>query len=189
MTRQILFVQGAGKGVHDSWDNKLVASLEHELGRDYAVRYPRMPGEEDPGYAAWKAALTEEFDSLADGAVLVGHSIGGTVLIHTLAEQTPKFRIGGLFLIAAPFIGEGGWPNDEMDGRTDFAERLPQGLPVYLYHGTDDAEVPVAHVHLYAKAMPHAVVRTIEGADHQLGNDMSQVARDIRHSVEEETCD
>ncbi|MEO6214894.1 MAG: alpha/beta fold hydrolase [Sphingomonas sp.] len=189
MTRQILFVQGAGKDVHDCWDNKLVASLEHELGQGYGVRYPRMPGEEDPGYAAWKTALTEEFDSLKDGAILVGHSVGGTVLIHTLAEQAPKFRIGGLFLIAAPFIGEGGWPSDEMDGRTDFAERLPHGLPVYLYHGTDDAEVPVAHVHLYAKAMPHALVRTIEGADHQLGNDLRQVARDIRAELRAEATE
>ena len=179
MAGQILFVQGAGEGTHDCWDDKLVASLEHELGEGYAVRYPRMPGEEDPGYAAWKAALTEEFASLEDGAILAGHSIGGTILLHMLAERPPAFRIGGLFLIAAPFIGEGGWPSDEMDGRTNFAERLPHGLPVHLFHGVDDPEVPVAHVHLYAKTIPLAVVRTIEGADHQLDNDMSQVARDI----------
>ena len=109
MAGQILFVQGAGRGTHDCWDNKLVASLEHELGDGYAVRYPRMPGEDDPGYAAWKAALTAEFASLEDGAILVGHSIGGTILLHMLAERPPEFRIGGLFLIAAPFIGEGGW--------------------------------------------------------------------------------
>jgi len=180
MARQILFIQGAGKGVHDCWDNKLVASLEQELGDGYAVRYPRMPGEDDPRYGAWKAALTEEFNSLKDGAILVGHSVGGTTLIHMLAEQSPKFSIGGLFLIAAPFIGEGGWPSDEMKARTDFGERLPEGLPVHLYHGVDDAEVPVAHVHLYAKAIPHAVIRMIEGMDHQLNNDMRQVARDIR---------
>ena len=180
MARQVLFVQGAGKGAHDCWDDKLVASLVHELGKGYAVRYPRMPGEDDPGFAAWKAALTGEFDSLKDGAILVGHSVGGTMLIHMLAEQPPKFRISGLFLIAAPFIGEGGWPSDDLDGRTDFAERLPYGAPVYLFHGTDDAVVPVAHIHLYTKAIPQAVVRTIEGRDHQFNNDMSEVARDIR---------
>ena len=180
MARQILFVQGAGKGVHDCWDNKLVASLEQELGDGYAVRYPRMPGEDEPGYEAWKAALAEEFNRLKDGAILVGHSVGGTILIHMLAEQLPKFSIGGLFLVAAPFTGEGGWPSDEMEARTDFGERLPKGLPVHLYHGADDAEVPVGHVDLYAKTLPHAVVRMIEGADHQLNENMSPVARDIR---------
>lgn len=180
MAKQVLFVQGAGEGVHDRWDSKLVASLERELGESYAVRYPRMPGEDDPGYSAWKALLVKEFDSLEDGAILVGHSVGGTILIHVLAEQQPKPRFGGLFVIAVPFIGEGGWPSDDIDDCKDFSERLPPGVPVYLYHGIDDAVVPTAHVHLYAKAIPHAVVRMFERRDHQLNNDMSDVARDIR---------
>ena len=54
MTRQVLFVQGGGEGVHDQWDDKLVASLRRELGPGYEVRYPRMPGEDDPHYAPWK---------------------------------------------------------------------------------------------------------------------------------------
>jgi predicted alpha/beta hydrolase family esterase len=124
--------------------------------------------------------LVKEFDSLEDGAILVGHSVGGTILIHVLAEQQPKPRFGGLFVIAVPFIGEGGWPSDDIDDCKDFSKRLPPGVPVYLYHGIDDAVVPLAHVHLYAKAIPHAVVRTFERRDHQLNNDMSDVARDIR---------
>jgi predicted alpha/beta hydrolase family esterase len=180
MARQVLFVQGAGKGVHDRWDNKLAASLQRELGEGYAVLYPRMPGEDDPGYPAWKAALAGEFDSLDDGAILVGHSVGGTILIHMLAEQPPTPRFGGLFLIAAPFIGDGGWPSDDIGDRKDFAKRLAPGLPVYLYHGTNDASVPTAHVQLYAEAIPRAVVRTLQHRNHQLDNDMGDVARDIR---------
>ena len=57
MTIQVLFVQGGGKGVHDEWDDKIVDSLERELGPDYTVRYPRMPNEANPTYAKWKAAL------------------------------------------------------------------------------------------------------------------------------------
>ena len=180
MAKQVLFVQGAGEGVHDRWDSKLVASLERELGQSYVVRYPRMPGEDDPSYSAWKAALLGQFDSLEDGAILVGHSVGGTVLIHVLAERPPKGAFGGLFVIAAPFIGKGGWPSDDIDDCEDFSQRLPPGVPVYLYHGADDTVVPTAHVHLYAKAILHAVIRRLERKDHQLNNDMSDVARDIR---------
>jgi len=145
MARQVLFVQGAGEGVHDRWDSKLVASLERELGESYAVRYPRMPGEDDPSYSAWKAALLGEFASLEDDAILVGHSVGGTILIHVLAEQPSKPGFAGIFLIAAPFIGEGGWPSDDIDDRKDFSGRLPPGVPIYLYHGADDTDVPLAH--------------------------------------------
>jgi predicted alpha/beta hydrolase family esterase len=180
MSTQVLFVQGAGDSVHDTWDDKLVSSLERELGGAYAIVYPRMPDEGDPRYAAWKAALLEAFDALQDGALLVGHSIGGAVLIHVLAEELPKRRFGALLLVAAPFIGEGGWSSDDIEPRTDFGERLPADLPVFLYHGTNDTIVPFAHMALYSKTMPRAAVRAVANRDHQLGNDLGDIARDIR---------
>lgn len=180
MTIPILFVQGAGKGVHDEWDHKLVDSLEHELGTDYSVRYPRMPDEDEPRYLGWKAALLDEFKTLGQGAILVGHSVGGTVLLHALAEERPTLKPGAIVLIAAPFIGDGGWPSDDIQARTDFVERLPADVPIFLYHGTEDQTVPFAHVKLYAKAIPQAVVRALANREHQLDNDLSDVARDIR---------
>lgn len=180
MTVQVLFVQGAGADAHDGWDRKLVESLGRGLGPDYRLRYPRMPEEDDPRYATWKPALLRELDSLDDGAILGGHSVGGTILIHVLAERPPSFKPGALILIAAPFIGDGGWPSDDIQPRTDFAERLPAACSVFLYHGTDDETVPTAHVHLYARAIPRAVVRVLAQRDHQLNNDLGEVARDLR---------
>jgi len=179
MTKRVLFVQGAGAAAHDRWDNKLVESLERELGEGYAVRYPRMPNEDDPQYSARKAALYDEFESLEDGAILVGHSVGGAILIHALAEQPPSSALAGIFLMATPFIGKGGWPSHDIRPRADLSERLPVDVPIFLYHGAEDEIVPAAHVHLYAKAIQYAVVRTCPG-DHQFNNDMSEVARDTR---------
>ncbi|MET0229886.1 MAG: alpha/beta fold hydrolase [Rhodanobacteraceae bacterium] len=179
MRKQILFVQGAGESVHDAWDDKLVRSLERELGDGYEIAYPRMPDEADPRYDAWKRALRDAFDALEDGAIVVGHSVGGAMLIHVLAERMPKSRLGALILLAAPFIGDGGWPSEDMQPRTDFGERLPADLPVFLHHGTKDETVPFAHMALYARTMPRAVTRAVAGADHQLDNDLRGVARDI----------
>ena len=180
MLKQVLFVQGAGEAVHDEWDDKLVRSLERALGDGYSILYPRMPNEADPHYWAWKTALLGQIDKLEDGAILIGHSVGGTILIHLLAEEPPKQRLGAISLIGAPFIGEGGWPSDEMEARRDFAERLPAGVPVFLYHGTADDIVPFGHLALYAKTIPRAVVRSLPGRGHQIENDLSDVARDIR---------
>lgn len=180
MPKQILFIQGGGETTHDEWDNKLVDSLRHHLGEAYAIRYPRMPDEADPRYATWKAALLKEFESLEDGAILVGHSLGATVLIHTLAEERPAFRPGAVILIAPPFIGEGGWESDETVERVDFSERLPASLPILIYYGEDDDTVPFAHIELYAKSIPSAVVCSLPQRDHQLGNDLGDVAKDIR---------
>lgn len=180
MARQILFVQGAGEGTHDNWDDKLVASLERELGDGFAIRYPRMPGEGEPDYATWKATLIRELGVLADGAILVGHSFGGTVLIDALAEEPQNARFGGLFVVSAPFFGEGGWSSGGIGDGGNLSKDLLSGVPVHLYHGTADNEVPVAHVHLHAKAIPHAAISTLKDRDHQLDNDMSEVASDIR---------
>jgi predicted alpha/beta hydrolase family esterase len=176
----VLFVQGAGSGVHAEWDSKLVESLRRELGARYEVRYPRMPDEDDPKAATWQPVLERELASLGSGAIVVGHSVGGTMLINVLAESAPTAALDAIVLIAAPFIGERGWESDELEPRPDLAERLPVAVPVFLYHGEDDTEVPVAHVELYAEAIPRAHVRRLPGRDHQLNDDLSEVASDIR---------
>jgi predicted alpha/beta hydrolase family esterase len=182
MTRRVLFIQGGGENVHDQWDDKLAGSLERELGVGYSVLYPRMPDEANPGYAAWKAAILEQLDSLDDGDVVVGHSIGGTVLLHVLAEQPPMPKLGGMFFVAPPFVGDGGWSVDDFAPGADLSGRLRAGVPVFFYHAKDDDTVPVAHVHLYAKAIPTAVVRILEWGGHQFQDDLSEVARDIHNA-------
>jgi len=180
MKRQVLFVQGGGERVHDEWDNKLVESLVRELGPDYEIRYPRMPNEVDPQYASWTAALEKELGKLRDGAILVGHSIGGTILINALAEHAARWTPGGVFLISAPFVGEGSWPAADIGSMSDLGTRLPARVPVYLYYGSKDDTVPTKHTGLYEKAIPAALIRRLASRDHQLNNDLSEVAADVR---------
>lgn len=179
-TRQIVFVQGAGEGTHDEWDDKLVDSLRRELGHGFEVRYPRMPAEDDPSYATWAPAIVEELSTLEDGAVVVGHSVGGTILIQAFVEQPPEVTLGAIVLLATPFVGAGGWPADEFEFPTDLGARLPPGVPVHVFHGLEDDTVPPAHADLFASVIPHAEVHRLTGRDHQLGNDLREVARVIR---------
>jgi pimeloyl-ACP methyl ester carboxylesterase len=177
--RQILFIQGGGEGVHDSWDEKLVESLRVELGGAYEVRYPRMPVENDPSYTRWSAAIRRELKALNDGALVAGHSVGGTILIGTLAERAPEQRLRAIVLIAAPFAGPAGWPSDEWELPRDLAERLPPRVPVHVFHGLEDRTVPPSHAELYGRAIPSALVHQLPGRDHQLNNDLSDVAKTI----------
>ena len=154
MARQILFIQGGGAGTHDEWDNKLVESLLRVLGEGYEVRYPRMPNEDDPSQAAWSTAIRRELAALEDGAVVVGHSVGATLLIHALAEQAPGCALATIVLIAAPFVGEGGWPSDEFELPENLGMRLPRRVRVHVFHGLRDETVPPSHADLYAEAIP-----------------------------------
>jgi len=177
---QVLFVQGGGKDTHDSWDNKLVTSLEKELGAGYTIRYPRMPDEADPDPTAWKEAIGRELRKLSDGVILVGHSIGAAILIDYLADGNLERRHDGVFLIAPPFIGDGGWPSDDLRPTRELASLLPDEAPLYLYHGRDDETVPFSHVGMFAKALPHATIRRFESRNHQLNDKLPEVAHDIR---------
>lgn len=178
--RQVLFVQGGGAGVHDEWDHQLVHSLAGELGPTYEMRYPVMPDEADPTYAAWKPVLQRELAALTDGAIVVGHSVGGTILVQLLAEWTPPASLGAICLIAAPFIGPGGWESDDVEPHPDLGDRLPRDVPMFCYHGGDDDIVPIAHVELYARALPRARVRRLAGRDHQLDNRLAEIAVDLK---------
>src|SRR3954462_2883183 len=89
---QVLFVQGGGRDVHDSWDNRLVASLGKELARAYTKRYPRMPNEAAPDATAWKKAIGREIRRRSDGVFLVGHSIGAAILLDYVADGNLERR-------------------------------------------------------------------------------------------------
>lgn len=181
--RQVLFVQGAGAGVHDEWDAALVDSLRRELGDGWEIRYPRMPREDDPAYDRWSAALARELEAVDDGAVVVGHSVGATILVNHLAQAPPRQHLAAIVLLAAPFVGAGGWPADGFTPVADLGAGLPAGVPVHLFHGLDDESVPPGHLDLYARAIPQAQVHRLPRRDHQLGGDLSEVARSVARSV------
>ena len=178
--RQVLFIQGGGTGTHDEWDDKLVDSLRRELGDAYEVRYPRMPSEDDPNDKTWAPEIAEATALLEDGAIVVGHSVGGTLLIYTLSERRPDVSLAAIVLIAAPFVGDGGWPGEEFELPDNLGGLLPANVPIHVFHGLADDEVPPAHADLYARAIPQATLHRLPGRDHQLGNDLVDVAAVIR---------
>lgn len=178
MARQVLFIQGAGEGAYEE-DAKLAENLRRQLGPGHDVRYPAMPNEGDPDVAAWKEMIAHEVAQIGDDAFLVGHSAGAASLSLFLADSRGEGRVAGIFLIAAPFFGEDGWQAEGFMLPKDLGRRFPDA-PVFLYQGSKDEIVPIAHLDLYARAIPNSAVRRLSGRNHQLNNDMTEVARDIR---------
>ena len=174
MRRRVLFIHGGGEGAHEE-DGKLAKSLGRALGAAYEVRCPKMPNEGSPEYGAWRDRISDELASLDGEVFLVGHSLGGSILLKYLCEEETSMPVAGLFLVAAPFWGAEDWEFDEFALPEDFASKLP----VFLYHGRDDEVVPFSHLALYSEKLPRATVRELDGRGHQLGEDLSDVARDI----------
>lgn len=178
MPKHVLFVHGAGKGAYTA-DAVLAQSLRRTLGIGHTLHYPQMPDEGTPEYGAWQRQIAQELAALSGSVTLVGHSLGASVLLKYLIEAQPAQPIAGLFLAAAPFWGAEGWEADEYRLPEGFADRLPDELPLFLYHCRDDEVVPFAHLALYAQQLPRAMVRAIDRGGHQLKGDLSAVAQDI----------
>ena len=174
----VLLIQGASEGANAA-DAKLAENLGQQLGQDFKVHFPRMPHEEEPEYQAWASTLAKELTSIRSTAlVLVGHSLGASFLLRYLALNDVEPRPLGVFLAAAPFIGKNGW------GVADFslptARSKLKHMKVFVFQGGADEVVPREHAMLYRKALDHAAVVTLAGRDHQLNEDMTEIADAIR---------
>jgi serine hydrolase len=182
MTTHVIFIQGAGRGAYEE-DKALATNLQTGLGPDYAVHYPAMPNEEDAQYDQWKRHIAHEVATVHGPIMLVGHSVGASILMKCMSALKLAQPPAGLFLLEAPFWGGDGWRYDGYEQLAlpqGVATRLPQGMAIFLYHCRDDTTVPFDHLALYAQVLPQATVRALDAGGHQLNNDLSAVAQDIK---------
>ena len=179
MKRHVLLVQGGGQGAYEE-DKKLAANLQDVLGAAYAVPYPEMPDEDSPSYEAWRGQIAKHLAALDGEVFLVGHSLGGSILLKYLSEEEVEKPVAGIFLVAAPYWGSEDWEVSEYALRDSFASRLPGELPVFFYHSRDDELVPFAHLALYTEKLAQAAFHEFDGRGHHFNDDLSEVARDIK---------
>jgi predicted alpha/beta hydrolase family esterase len=177
MTRNVLVIHGAGEPLRREGKVYWEPLLQHGLGSAYVVRAPRMPEPEDPNYRDWAERLAELLEQ-TEVPVLVGHSFGASVILKYLSEVAVRPPLFGVFLAAVPFWGP---KFPEFALRADFGARLRDLSPVYLYRSVDDAVIPSEHLERYRKALPHAVVRTLDGRGHEFDQpDFPELVADIR---------
>lgn len=178
MTRTVLVIHGAGEPRRRKGKVYWEPLLGHSLGSGYVVRAPRMPQPSEPQYEPWAKRIANLIAD-NDRPVLVGHSFGASVLLKYLSEVASRPALAGLFLVATPFWGP---KFPEFALRPDFADTLRDLTPLYLYQSRDDPELPLEqHLERYRRALPHAVVRLLDGRGHEFDQpEFPELAADIR---------
>jgi predicted alpha/beta hydrolase family esterase len=179
MKKNILFIQGGGGEEDHAGDAKLVESLHKVLGEEYSIHYPLLPNEDSPDFGRSKQ-IEKEISLIEDDVILVGHSLGASMLLKYLSENKIKKTILGIFLVSTPF-----WSGDEdwVQGfklKKNFSAKLPKNIPLFFYHCLDDDEISFDHLSIYKQNLPRAVFREIPSGGHQMNNDLSIVAKDIQ---------
>ena len=177
--KQILFIQGGGDGGYEA-DKTLVASLKTTLGKKYQVNFSELQSDESASDFGWVQQISERISETDSNTILVGHSLGASMILKFLSESSVVKKIEGVFLLATPF-----WSGDEdwkagLKLQENFAEKLPEEMPLFLYHCQDDEEVPFSHFNQYKKKLTRANFREIESGGHQFNNDLALIAKDIK---------
>ena len=180
MSRYALLVHSAGPQGQGEGSDPFAARLRKELGPDYEVLFPPMPDPDDPHYDPWSRRLEEILDAAESPLVVVGHSLGGSVVLKYLSEHGRPEPVIGLVLVATPYWGQSGWEREWAlpEGWPDPASELP---PTVLVHSRDDEEIPFAHLELYAQRLPAATVRPLDGNGHLFNRgDLSEIIEAIQ---------
>jgi uncharacterized protein len=179
--KKILFAHSAGEqGSKGEGSYDLVSYLQEELVNEYEISYPIIEVPESPTYKNWKNMLQKEFTAIEEPVILVGHSLGGSVLLKYLSEESPKILVLALFLVAAPHWGKDGWNVEDFVLNENFELKLNHIKHVFLYHCKEDEIVPFKHLSFYQKAFPNATVRLLNGTDHVFANGLPELVNDIK---------
>ncbi len=179
MNKHILFIQGGGEGGYEA-DKELVASLQAALGKEYDIDYPEIISDESLPDFGWTQQIANKISEMKSDVILAGHSLGAFMILKCLSENRVNKKITGIFLMATPF-----WNGNE-DWQTglklneNFADKLPQQVPLFFYHCKDDEVIPFSHLNDYRQKLTQATFREIKTGGHQLNNDLTLVAKDIK---------
>jgi predicted alpha/beta hydrolase family esterase len=177
MARSVLVIHGAGEPRRRRGKVYWEPLLGDSLGRGFRVVAPRMPRPGHPQYWTWARRIDELIRNIRK-PVLVGHSLGASVLLKYLAETVRRPAVAGLFLVATPFWGPD-FPEFALP--PDFGARLRDLSPIYLYHSRDDTEVPFEHLERFGRAFPHAARRVLDDRGHEFDQaQFPELAADIR---------
>lgn len=178
--KQILFIHSAGRqgpGLHDG-STDFRQFLEKSLPA-YAFRSPLMPNPEAPSYKLWQDKFAEEFNQLGDGAILIGHSLGGSVILKFLSDRKIIKSLAGIFIVAAPFwSADKDWQVSEYNLRENFGSYLPP-TRYFFYQSQDDEVIPRAHFEKYSQALPQATARLVDAGGHQIMKGLPELVDDI----------
>lgn len=167
MSKQIFFAHsagaqdGPGQGSYD-----LVEWLKRSLGPEYQLRFPLVAEPEAPSTKLWQELFERELAAQTGEILLMGHSLGGSMLLKYFSEHATRLTIQGLILISTPYWGTKDWDYDEFALQADFPKYLPEIPAIHIFHSLHDPVVAYEHALKYRDRLPQARLHPIKGNEH-----------------------
>jgi predicted alpha/beta hydrolase family esterase len=181
MNATLLIIHGAGNRSFKQMSERWVPFVQKALGPDVQIICPSMPNPQFPQYSLWRETIRENLNKIRGPLILIGHSLGGTLLLKYLTEEKVQNTIHGIFIIASPYFSEkAGWNYQDFFIEKD-PDQVLRSTPLFSYHSTDDQVVPVGHQAFLMNHFPHAEVKTLSGHGHEFNRkEFKEIIEDIK---------
>lgn len=179
MSYEIVFIQGAGN-VTTEEEQVITNALKIKLGDNFRIIYPHMPDADNPSYQSWDAVLTQNLKNLSGKVILLGHSLGASIILKHFSKEAVPDKVIGMILFGAPYWKNQNWDVSEYVIEDDFLPNLNKLENIYFYYSLDDEVIPYSHLESYQKLLPQANWRIISGADHSYHSAITDMAKDIK---------
>ena len=140
---KVFIFHGAFGNPAENWIPWLKGVLE-EKGAEVVV--PAFPTPEGQSLSSWEKVFTPYLRSIDSDTLLVGHSLGATLILRILEKLNQP--IAGAFLIA-PVTGGLGNPEFDQINQTFWAggfdyQKIKEGAKeLFVYHSDSDPYVPI----------------------------------------------
>jgi predicted alpha/beta hydrolase family esterase len=173
--RVVIFHGYGATAREDLWYYRVAEDLRAE---GMEVDLPQLPSPKDPRLEAWLETahgLLSSLDS-SEGVLVVGHSLGGTLILKLLEQEHPawlkreKFRF---LLLGSPTqerpVATSFYPITRWDNIEQYSS-----LICYLW-SEDDPRILREHYTNIRGRLPRAQVEAVEGWEHFLSDDQATV--------------
>lgn len=157
--------------------------LREQMGEEWEVFMPKMPGKGNCKYEEWKIWFERHFEWLNDDLILLGWSQGGYFLAKYLLENKMPVRVKGIFLMAAPFEPANFGEEDGGDFNFDtkkVAELAKKAENIFIFHSEDDPIVPFEHAKKYHDGIPGSVLMSFKTRNHFLIEEFPELIEKIK---------
>lgn len=172
--RKLIFIHGAGDDVERP--DGIARFLKTRLGSAFDIAAPQMP---DGGADVLGDRVEDALRETDADTILVGHSLGASMLLKVISERLPGLHARALVLIAPPFWGAKDWLYEDFYLPDGFAGTLTRIDNVVHIQGGADDSVDIGHQALYAKHLPGMRLITLDGAGHDIEGDGRSRLEDV----------
>ena len=153
--------------------------LKRELKKNgFDVKVPQFPSPGAPKKDEWTATIFSEFDNDLNGAIMVGHSLGGLAILRAIESAKDNVSVRAVILVGTPFSDVGRPEIKEFLSPLDY-EKIRSRVESFIYiYSPDDPHVPFSHGREFKKHTGGQLIE-MDGMGHFQANETFMEILDV----------